>query len=560
MCAQNTIGPDEFRAKTSVYTPPAPRGTIRTQVNLVEVPIIVRDGSRAVAGLQRSDFLITDAGHSREIVSFSIETREAPAAAAAQSAVPSPKIDSVKSTSSTEHPGRHIALLFDDLNIDDADLVRVKKAAERFVKEGMEPPDRASVVTTAWPKAPVFTGDSAELINQIQALRSGRRSGDSESGIDCPAMNSYEAYLIANQLDTQLFNAKRQEFLGCSRGPTGRGPATNPDGPVNAKAHRLWAMARQNSENTLRAIRAFIDSMSSIPGRKMIVLTSSGFLSGELESELSDLMHRALHAGVVINSLESRGLFAYTPSVSRAPSQRAGAAARQSEQIEMLLESSRELALDDALASLAAGTGGRFYQNDNDLAVGYRNLAAVPDLLYVAGISIGDTLDGKFHPLKVKLLNGHKGTIQARQGYLAPLAAAATKPAAERDIDREFRDNRTRSDVAAVIEASRGPGEKKIMLTAHVDLKQLNMEQKDGRRIQHLTFIGGLIDSSGTFLSGKQGQIDFALKESSYAEIAERGFNVSLVFEAAPGKYIVRGILQEAAGKMTSSNQPIEIQ
>jgi hypothetical protein len=73
-----------------------------------------------------------------------------------------------------------------------------------------------------------------------------------------------------------------------------------------------------------------------------------------------------------------------------------------------------EEAKADGLAVLALGTGGRVYQNNNDLAAGSRFLSAVPH-------------DGKYHALKVGLTGGRHGSVQPRMGYNAP----AKEPPAE---------------------------------------------------------------------------------------------------------------------------------
>jgi len=50
------IPPDEMHARTFPYVPPS-AVTLRTQVDLVEVPVVVRDGRRrAVANLTQDDF------------------------------------------------------------------------------------------------------------------------------------------------------------------------------------------------------------------------------------------------------------------------------------------------------------------------------------------------------------------------------------------------------------------------------------------------------------------------------------------------------------------------
>ena len=134
LAAEQLAGPDEIRGGVEAYTPPARSNLlIRTQVNLVEVPVIVRDNSRIVAGLQRDDFQVTDSGRPREIASFSVEAvnhtmPSVSSAASASGASPA----SVPNAAAL--PKRYIGFLFDDLNINDADLIGVKKAAEKFLK------------------------------------------------------------------------------------------------------------------------------------------------------------------------------------------------------------------------------------------------------------------------------------------------------------------------------------------------------------------------------------------------------------------------------------------
>jgi VWFA-related protein len=72
----------------------------------------------------------------------------------------------------------------------------------------------------------------------------------------------------------------------------------------------------------------------------------------------------------------------------------------------------------DVMANLAYSTGGTFFHNNNDMDEGFRRTADAPEYIYVLGFS-PPKLDGRFHKLKVKLNNGAKLTVQAREGYYA---------------------------------------------------------------------------------------------------------------------------------------------
>jgi hypothetical protein len=45
----------------------------------------------------------------------------------------------------------------------------------------------------------------------------------------------------------------------------------------------------------------------------MVLLTSAGFLSGDMEEWLQDLMTAALHGGVIINAINLKGLNTVVP-------------------------------------------------------------------------------------------------------------------------------------------------------------------------------------------------------------------------------------------------------
>src|ERR1700753_414581 len=73
--AQFQIGPDEVRVRSAPYYPLGASSIIRTTLDLVEVPVVVRDNKgHAIANLKRENFEITDAGKPRAISTFNIET------------------------------------------------------------------------------------------------------------------------------------------------------------------------------------------------------------------------------------------------------------------------------------------------------------------------------------------------------------------------------------------------------------------------------------------------------------------------------------------------------
>ncbi|MGA2588571.1 MAG: hypothetical protein ABSH32_01525 [Bryobacteraceae bacterium] len=145
----------------------------------------------------------------------------------------------------------------------------------------------------------------------------------------------------------------------------------------------------------------------------------------------------ALAANVVINALDAKGLFADTPV--RMPNQLLSVSALPF--TTTIFEARTQLsALETAntpLVNLAQGTGGLFFHNSNDLTLGFRELAAVPEVTYRLGFRPGERSEGRYHRLQVKLSRPGAYLVQARRGYFVP--ARGTEPATSprQKLDRE---------------------------------------------------------------------------------------------------------------------------
>ena len=551
-----SIAPDEMHARTVPYVPPSPI-TLRTQVDLVEVPVVVRDGQhRAVAGLTRDDFEVYDTGKKQAITAFSVQ-RFRPRGDAAGGTKPA-----VVPAAAAEVAGprpRFVALCFDDLNIDQAALKPAKDAAERFVKSSLAPGDRVVVVTTAQSQDSEFTGDVPKLVEQIAKVTAQPRFSD-DSAVQCPRIRPYEAYLIVNHLDNDVLQAKVAELQACG----GRVPRAQEQ--VMYMAQGIWEHALFNSKNTLRAIEGLVGGMAKLRGERMILLTSAGFLTGNLEYDEDLLMAKALAAEVVINTLDAKGLYTVLPGGDASDSPPVGRIPRGAQTVDphtvdAHTASKQAQAKDDGMAVLAAGTGGTFYHNSNDLERGFRELGMVPETMYVLGFApSGVAADGRFHSLKVRLATGKHYSVQARLGYTAPPANAAAPVFPPSRLDSELMASDTITDLPAGFLWEQRAGPPSVTMVAHLDIGRLHFETRRDRRGQELTLVGVLLDSHGGFVTGKRSELELNFTEATFARLAKTGLSVVMTLEAPPGSYSVRAVAQDALeGKLTAASGAVEI-
>jgi VWFA-related protein len=564
LTAQQSFDPREVSFRSAVYFPRS-QLTFRADVSLVDVLVVVKDGrGQTVAGLQQRDFEIRDSGRRREIAAFSVLTAARPAPAEAS---PAPSAAAVAPTAGSDIRPRFLGIVFDDLNTEFPEFRRSQLAARRFVKEGLSAGDRVAIFSTYGQQLLPFTSDADLLMAAIDKM--SFRAQKLFGGI-CPVMSAYESYLVAHSLDSGLLEVKIAEALRCegrdsssssSLGSTGAltyGGAGPPDARgrrVFAQAQANWAEVRARSLKTLGAVQGIVDFMASMPGTRMLLVTSGGFLSGTLTLEQDALVRRALSAGVVINSLDAKGL--YTLDLEMPPGGNVASVI-----VKNRIMPQEMLASNEVLAVMADGTGGRFFSNSNDLAQGFRQLGARPEVSYLLGFRPDPQPDGQYHKLQVRLSGANRYSLQARPGYVA-VKEEASEPIVERRIDRELFGAGSSTEVpASITTAVHRPagGVAALMAAVHLDINRLGFLDRAGVRSARINLLVALIDQQGNFVTGKEGTIDLALRESTFARLSAKGMALDFQLEPPPGRYRLRGLIEEAdSGKLTAIEQVVEI-
>jgi len=549
--------PQEIRLSSAPYLP---RGgfALKAETRLVDVGVVVRDDrGHAIAGLTKDDFQVSDDGKRHAITAFSIETfvasGAAPALPLAGGAAPS-------AAASLRSKPRFVALFFDDLSMPPDDLYHSKTAGKSFLKSGLAASDRVAVLTTSKGMTLPFTGDTAALAAAIDRITVRQSRHDS---IGCPALKEYDAYLIANHLDNTELDVKAQEYANCSnicpasRSRRGSAPAACQQAyqQVQAMSGSIWEQVRSQSLNTIRTLQNVVDMMAGQDGARMVLLASSGFLSGTLEFDQDEVIERALRANVVIDSLDAKGLYTEDP-----PEFGMGATVRSAIQQQLLGTRPKEDA-NSALGNLADSTGGLFFHNSNDLDLGFRELGMQPEVSYLLGF-VPDPPDGRYHHLKVTLANRRRERVQARLGYMA---SATPPPAAlpERAIDREVSSGREANDFPVRIEAQAGKldnGMAIARLALICDPAKMSFRTENGVHTQSLDIISVLLDAKGGFIAGKEGTVRFALKDPTYQRLVSDGLKLSMSIEAPAGAYRLRTIVSaEDDPRISAQTQSLEL-
>ena len=193
---------------------------------------------------------------------------------------------------------------------------------------------------------------------------------------------------------------------------------------IPGKAARLAETTRVSSQNTLRASEALVSGLARLPGLKVVVFFSDGFVVEDNFERLQDAVGRAGRSGVRFYTIDLRGLNRQ-PDVLDAPvaDDPAGAPGKFDLQT-------------DATNSLALDTGGLAFRNYNDFAKPMERIARDTAMYYVIGYRPqNQDFDGKYRKIAVRTKRAGV-TIRARQGYAA---IPTSQPVPTQGSDTGFR-------------------------------------------------------------------------------------------------------------------------
>lgn len=408
---------------TPAPTPKQQEDVVRVYTELVQTDVMVFDRQgKFVNNLTANDFELRIDGKPRTIQGFEQITAgsdEESQLAAARGAT----------TINIKRPvpldrGRIVFFYIDDFHLDLPGLVAAKQVITHFLDKEMGQNDQAAITSA--------TGQ----IGFLQQLTTDRRvlhlaldrltsRSYSVRDYDRPPMSDYEAFLIERN-DREVFEFFVTETMKAN-------PGLNRDqaaGIVRGRAAASQSQAARFNQNTLSGLESLIKSAKNLPGRKVLFFLSGGFFvenrRGDSFSKLRDITSAAAKSGVVIYSMDTRGLVASLQDASiERPFDPTG---------RLTFSTHQELsASQDGLNALAVDTGGKAIFNTNDLKQGIAPAIKETSTYYLLAWKPDDESEKKsrFRNLEVRLINRPDLIVRVRKGYFDLDPTPAPKVAKE---------------------------------------------------------------------------------------------------------------------------------
>jgi len=377
-------------------------------VNVIEVPVSVVDSSgNPVRGLTAANFEVYDGGKKQTITSFD-------------------KIDfgSTETATSAISPlnpaaRRSFLLLFDLGYSQPKSLARAQEAARNFVKTAVQPRDLVGVGTLdndhGFRLQTAFTTDR-ELVDSVIADPSGFHGND-------PLQIANKTF-VADLTNGDSLKTPQQAAGG------------NAGIAMSELAERQQQLTRSNEQYMKARVEKQVDylgqlakTLRAVPGRKQVILLSEGFDAKYLQGrDARDIAGAARDTNLVTSgqywNVDSDARYGSSSALSSLD--RMAQAFRGSDVVLHAIdiqgvrvqndESGSNFNSNAGLFTISRPTGGEVFQNSNDLNNNFARMLRQQEVVYVLAFQGQWGNSGKYHDLKVKLVNAG-GRLNYRNGY-----------------------------------------------------------------------------------------------------------------------------------------------
>jgi VWFA-related protein len=367
-------------AQEKTTTPPnKSEEVVRVNTELVQTDVMVFDKQgNFVDGLKRDQFVLKVDGKQRDIsfldrITAGSRNEEAQLAAARGTASENRE---GKGRPVPLDRGRTVLFYVDDLHLSASSVNQTRKLLKRFIEHELRQNDEAAITSTSGQIGFLqqVTDNKAVMSAAVDRLKPKPYTAQN---FEDPAMSEYQALMI-DRNDTDVLDFFVEYIL--KQNPML--PRATAEEMVRGRVSHMLQEAAAITTNTLATLKSLVDSSAVLPGRKLLFVISDGFFLDPRNSDSLDRLRgttsAAAAAGVVIYSIDARGLSTGLPDVSTATSVDTSGRLLRATAGELL-------ASQDGLSALASDTGGRGFFGSNALSASVATALKESSVYYLVG-------------------------------------------------------------------------------------------------------------------------------------------------------------------------------
>jgi VWFA-related protein len=540
---------------------------LRINTELVQTGVTVLDKQgRFIDGLRRDQFELTVDGKPQPI-SFFEQVRTGSTRERAQFALldrKSPR--EVEPATSINEVGRIIVFFVDDLHLSLDSLGRTRRMLAQFIENEMNDNDRVAIASTSGDVGFLQQFTDSKSVLKAAAGRLTHHPYNTRDMADVTTpMTEFMALTIERKDDPGVLDFYIEECLRQAYPLKYTRAACEVE--VKNRARLTLLQAGSVTLNTYASLESLMRSSSLLPGRKLVFFISDGFLldtgprNADPRGRLSQITDGALRAGVVIYTIDARGLFSgQLDATNNIPFDR-----------ENRLESAslREApASQDALNALASDTGGRALRNQNYFDRWVNKILAETSDYYLLAWRPNnqEQTAGAFKSIAVSIIDHPEYTVRLPRGFLRANAAAPPKSSAaaetplqpHQELQQALTSLRPKREIPNALSViyldtpEHGP-----VITASVQIANhaLTYEAVDGKQLAAVEVAGVIVNDHG------KPAASFQTRLSINAQASQSGFTIyNYRAPISPGLYQVRIATRDnKSGQVGSAQQWIEI-
>ena len=565
-----------FSFKGQAQNPPPkqnqPDDVIRVNAELIQTGVMVLDKKgRFVDGLQREQFELSVEGRPQPITFFE-QVKAGSAKERARLASLTGKSAAGKSneSSSLDSQGRTIVFFIDDLHLSLDSLGRTRKTLAHFIENEMNPEDLVAIASTSGDigflqqftdSKPVLRAAAGRLTHHSYNVRDMTR--------ETTPMTEFMALTIERRDDPGVLQFYVEE---CLKAAPPRYTRRACEVEVINRARLILLQAASVILNTYTSLESLIHSTAQLPGRKLVFFISDGFLldtgprNADPRGKISRITDEALRAGVVIYTIDARGLFSgQLDATNNVPVDTYGR-----------LESAslRETpASQDALNALAGDTGGRALRNQNFFDKWISKVLEETSNYYLLAWrpNTEEQTGSDFKNISARVTGHPEFTVRLPRGFRRgnpaptqqPMAAVDVPAKPHRDLQEGLSSLYPRREMPLSLSVvyldtpEHGP-----VLTASVRVANdaLSYEGVVGKEVAAVDVVGVVVSDRGKPAGTFQTRLNISAPASNSTGKADSATIYNYRVPLTPGLYQVRIATRDRkSGQVGSAQQWIEI-